>query len=120
MTIIALWVFFYILILLKKKNKIESICLFLGLLFFFSVNGFSQQGLTLPANLKKDKIPFDLVNNLVIIPVEVNGAQLSFLLDSGVNTTILFGITEVDSLRVNNAKPIKVRGLGDGEGVEAT
>jgi len=119
MSTIALWVFFYILILLKKKNKIKSICLFLGLLFFFSVTSFSQQGLTLPANLKKDRIPFELVNNLVIIPVEVNGAQLSFLLDSGVNTTILFGITEVDSLRVNNAKPIKVRGLGDGEGVVA-
>jgi len=81
--------------------------------------GFSQEGLSLPEGLKKDKIPFDLVNNLVIIPVEVNGAKLSFLLDTGVNSTILFGVTEADSLRVNNARPVKIRGLGEGEGVVA-
>ncbi len=75
--------------------------------------------MTFPEGLKKDKISFELVNNLVIIPVEVNGAKLSFLLDSGVNTTILFGITEADSLRVHNTRPIKIRGLGEGVGVVA-
>lgn len=80
---------------------------------------FSQQGLKLPANVKKDKVSFQLVNNLVIVPVEVNGDKLSFLLDTGVNSTILFGITAADSLRVNNTKPIRVRGLGDGGGVTA-
>jgi hypothetical protein len=80
---------------------------------------YCQQGLVLPSNVKKSKISFELVNNLVIIPVEVNGDKLSFLLDTGVNSTILFGITEADSLRVNNAKPIKVRGLGEGAGVIA-
>jgi len=80
---------------------------------------FSQQGLKLPSELKKDKVSFELVNNLVIVPVEVNGDKLSFLLDTGVNSTILFGITEADSLRVNNAKILKVRGLGEGDGVIA-
>lgn len=88
-------------------------------MFLCFSNAYSQQGLVLPDKLNKDKISFELVNNLVIIPVEVNGAKLSFLLDSGVNTTILFGITEADSLRVNNARPIKVRGLGEGAGVVA-
>jgi len=81
--------------------------------------GYSQNGLTFSSDQKRDKIPFELVNNLVIIPVEVNGAKLSFLLDTGVNSTILFGITEADSLLVNDAKPIKVRGFGEGIGVEA-
>ena len=90
-----------------------------GILLICVTMCFSQQGLKLPSQLKKDKISFELVNNLVIIPVEVNGDKLSFLLDTGVNSTILFGITEADSLRVNNAKPIKVRGLGEGEGVIA-
>lgn len=55
----------------------------------------------------------------MIIPVEVNGDKLSFLLDTGVNTTILFGISEADSLRVKNARPLTVKGLGTGDGVVA-
>jgi len=90
-----------------------------GVLFCCLPYGFSQNGFTLPNGIKKDKISFELVNNLVIIPVEVNGKELSFLLDTGVNTTILFGITDTDTLRVNNTRPIKLRGLGEGEGVVA-
>lgn len=101
------------------KNKIRNFYFFCAVLLSSLTLGFSQDGLSLPTNVKKDKISFKLVNNLVIIPVEVNGAELSFLLDTGVNSTILFGVTEADSLRVNNAEPIKIRGLGDGEGVVA-
>jgi hypothetical protein len=90
-----------------------------GILLVCMTICYSQQGLVLPSRVNKDKISFELVNNLVIVPVEVNGEKLSFLLDTGVNSTILFGISEADSLRVNNAKPIKVRGLGEGEGVIA-
>ncbi|HZH70416.1 MAG TPA: hypothetical protein VFD80_08205, partial [Flavobacteriaceae bacterium] len=34
-------------------------------------------------NKTKDRISFELINNLILIPVEVNGVKLSFLLDSG-------------------------------------
>ena len=101
------------------KYTIRNCYIFCVLLLSCLSFGFSQEGLSLPANLKKDKIPFELVNNLVIIPVVVNGAKLSFLLDTGVSSTILFGVTEADSLRVNNARPVKIRGLGEGEGVVA-
>lgn len=104
---------------MKKKNKIRGFGIFCMVLFSCLTQGFSQDGFALPNNLKKDKIPFELVNNLVIIPVEVNGDKLSFLLDTGVNTTLLFGISEADSLRVKNARPLKVKGLGTGEGVVA-
>ena len=33
---------------------------------------------------------FKLINNLIIIPVEVNGVTLSFLLDTGVSKPIIF------------------------------
>jgi hypothetical protein len=44
--------------------------------------------------VNKVKIPFQLINNLVFIPINVNGVELTFLLDSGVKETILFSLEE--------------------------
>ncbi|MBO6605963.1 aspartyl protease family protein [Psychroserpens sp.] len=66
-----------------------------------------------------DKIRFELINNLMVIPVEVNGVELSFLLDTGVSKPILFNIANSDSLQMNNVETIYVRGLGDGKPVPA-
>jgi hypothetical protein len=79
----------------------------------------AQEGFALPKGVKSDKVPFELVNNLVIIPVELNGTKLSFLLDTGVNTTLVFGLADNDSLSLNNAIPINIRGLGAGGSIEA-
>ena len=55
----------------------------------FNLNAFSQDGFQLQ-NGKSDKIHFRLINNLIVIPVSVNGVSLSFLLDTGVSKSILF------------------------------
>jgi len=73
----------------------------------------------LPKGKKKDRISFKLVNNLTVVPVEINGKELSFLLDTGVNSTLLFTLNNADSLQMNNATPVKIRGLGDGGDIEA-
>jgi hypothetical protein len=78
-----------------------------------------QNGFFFPAGVESDRIDFELVNNLVVIPVEVNGTPLSFILDTGVRTTILFGLSQNDSIRMNNVEAIKVRGLGEGGAVDA-
>ena len=65
------------------------------------------------------KIPFELINNLVIVPLEVNGASLNFILDSGVSKPILFNLADQDSIELKNVSKITIRGLGDGEPVEA-
>ncbi len=93
----------------------------LGLLWvlFFSVLGFSQSKFVFPTNVKKDKISFKMVHNLVVIPVKVNGVQLNFLLDTGVNTTIIFSLSGIDSLALNNPKRVNLRGLGTGESIVA-
>ncbi|MDX1768565.1 MAG: PDZ domain-containing protein [Arenibacter troitsensis] len=62
---------------------------------------------------------FELVNNLIIIPIEVNGAQLSFILDSGVNKPILFNLSDKDSIQINNVSEIVIKGLGEGEPINA-
>jgi hypothetical protein len=80
---------------------------------------YSQKGFSLPSPYTKDKISFELVNNLVIIPVEINGAKLSFLLDTGVNATLLFSFENVDSVQLNNTRAVKIQGLGKGGSIDA-
>jgi hypothetical protein len=70
--------------------------------------------------VNKDKINFKLINNLIIIPVEINGVELSFLLDTGVSKPIIFNFLNLtEELQINQAEKIYLRGLGEGESVEA-
>lgn len=69
---------------------------------------------------KSKKIRFKLINNLIIVPVEVNGVELSFLLDTGVSKPIIFNYEEISGvLTLNHSKRIYLKGLGSGEPVEA-
>ncbi|WP_271405174.1 aspartyl protease family protein [Tenacibaculum soleae] len=70
-------------------------------------------------NKNKQEISFKLINNLIVIPLEINNHYLSFILDTGVSKTILFNLTENDSVGLNNIKKVFIRGLGDGEPIEA-
>lgn len=54
-----------------------------------------------------------------MIPVKVNGEKLSFILDTGVNKTILFDPTKKDSVHIANISDSMLRGLGIGESVHA-
>ncbi|MCH9659706.1 MAG: retropepsin-like domain-containing protein, partial [Bacteroidetes bacterium] len=67
-----------------------TICYLLCSCLLFISSAYGQAGFKLPTSQKKDRIQFQFLNNLVIIPVEVNGTKLSFLLDTGVNNTLLF------------------------------
>lgn len=93
--------------------------LFLMFMFVFSIFMGNAQQFQLPSSQKLQKIKFQLINNLIIIPIEVNGSELSFVLDSGVNKPILFNITDQDSLQINNVSEITIRGLGVGEPIKA-
>ena len=78
-----------------------------------------QSVFKMPEGQVKETLRFKFINNLIIIPVEVNGVELSFLLDSGVNKPILFNISENDSLQMRNIQEIYLRGLGRGEATKA-
>ncbi|WP_333574837.1 PDZ domain-containing protein [Sphingobacterium sp.] len=91
----------------------KTVFLSLALLCFFITRG--QVGFVL--NGKKNvKIPFLFVHNLVIIPVQVNGYMMNFLLDTGVKETMIFGETlkSIDSAVFVN----KFQGLGREEGLD--
>ncbi|MCB0456804.1 MAG: aspartyl protease family protein [Flavobacteriaceae bacterium] len=80
---------------------------------------FSQGKFLLPKGQEKDKIKFELLNNLVVVPVEVNGKELTFILDTGARNSMLFSLSEIDSIEVKNVSPIKIRGFGTGGTVNA-
>lgn len=89
------------------------------ILFCFSASLLAQKGFFLSDTKKRDRIPFKLVNNLPIVEVEINGTPLSFILDTGVKTTLLFSLEKADSVQLRNTSSVMLRGLGTGDAVEA-
>ena len=88
--------------------------------FFLCLESYvGAQDFQIPPDKNFEKINFELINNLMIVPVEVNGAKLSFILDSGVSSPILFNLSNKDSIQVNNVSKITLSGLGEGEPIEA-
>ncbi|WP_129656083.1 PDZ domain-containing protein [Flagellimonas olearia] len=73
----------------------------------------------MPRHKKFQKVKFELINNLIIIPVQINGSDLTFVLDSGVSKPILFNLSGQDSISINNVSEVTIRGLGDGEPMKA-
>ena len=97
----------------------KPLCIF-GFLYFFLLNtAVAQQGFFIEGNKKFFSLKFELINDLVIIPVEINGVELSFLLDTGVDSTILFSIGDKDTVNLKNTETIYLRGLGKGEPIKA-
>lgn len=79
----------------------------------------AQNGFVLDSE-KSSKVNFKLINNLIVIPVEVNGINLSFLLDTGVSKPIIFNLLNfTEKLEIKKTEKIYLRGLGEGETVEA-
>lgn len=94
--------------------------LFLAMLLLSGLGpGRAQQYLLPEGEERSGKVRFQLINNLVVIPLEVNGASLNFIMDSGVSTPILFNLADQDSIELRNVTRITIRGLGTGEPVEA-
>ncbi len=92
--------------------------IFLGI--FISCVIVSAQGKFHMNKVKSDRINFQLINNLIVFPVEVNGVELSFLLDTGVSKPIIFNFLNIsEGLQINQAERINIRGLGEGEAIEA-
>ncbi|WP_254712951.1 retropepsin-like domain-containing protein [Polaribacter sp. NJDZ03] len=88
--------------------------------FLFSLTINAQVGFTFnEGNKYRQQIKFRLINNLIVIPLEINGKELSFILDTGVNKTILFNLFENDSISLLNTRNVKLRGLGNGDAVDA-
>lgn len=83
---------------------------FVGI-FINAQNSFEVQ------DAKKTVIPFKLINNLIFIPLNVNGVDLTFLLDTGVAETSLFSL-ENKELKLTNLEKMKFSGLGGSASID--
>ncbi|MFC4162093.1 aspartyl protease family protein [Epilithonimonas zeae] len=77
----------------------------------------AQDGFVLE-NADKAVIKFKLINNLIFIPMTVNGVELNFMLDSGIAETLLFSL-ENKEVDFKNIEKITFKGLGETVSVEA-
>jgi hypothetical protein len=93
------------------KLKLFLLTCFLSIPFFV----FSQDGFQFENNKKKIVIPFKLVNNLIIISANVNDVPLNFLLDTGVEESILFSLEETEQIVFSDLQKIKIKGFGKKE-----
>lgn len=91
--------------------------LIIFLLFNFVLH--SQNDFRLPFKQNSTKIKCQLINNLIAIPVVVNNTGLSFILDTGISSTIVFSIDDTIALQHKNISKIQLRGLENDEPVEA-
>ncbi|WP_411893590.1 aspartyl protease family protein [Winogradskyella sp. A2] len=78
----------------------------------FNIHNLNAQENFILNDIRSERINFEFISNLIIIPIEVNGVELSFVLDTGVSKPILFNLSERDSIDLKNAKTFYLHGLG--------
>ncbi len=62
------------------------------------------------------EIPFEISQNLIILPLRINGSKrMNFVLDSGLSSTLITELTGIDTVSLNFAKEVRLTGLGDGD-----
>lgn len=83
------------------------------LIIFCCYHAVSQDGLKMPDDKEKIVIPFKMINNLIFIPLKINGIELYFMLDSGSETTILFSLDEINDVKFKDVEKIKLKGYGN-------
>ncbi|MEN8137343.1 MAG: hypothetical protein ABFR62_02825 [Bacteroidota bacterium] len=102
------------------KNTTVAIFFF----FFYGISvAFAQSTPNLyflENDLKYERIPFTFSGNQIIIQLQLNGSKpLNFILDSGVKTPIIIDVPQFDTIEIRDYKKIEVKGLGQGDGIEA-
>lgn len=87
------------------------------MLFCFVLFQAQSDGFQFQKELKKQVIPFKLINNLIFIPIMVNGVELTFMLDTGVSETLLFSL-ENKEVNFHKVEKVKFSGLGGNREIE--
>lgn len=69
---------------------------------------------------KSVSINFELINNLIVVPVVINDSDtLHFILDSGFNSIMISDLGMTETVVLNKARRVQLIGLGEGEPIQA-
>jgi len=88
------------------------------LLILHSLSSQGQSHFNFDHAADRVSIPFRYIRNLVLVSIKINGVDLTFLLDTGVKETILFGM-ENELISLKNPRRLKFNGLGENDGIDA-
>ena len=108
-------------------KKLGLYCLLLNLAMFVSAvalpndgHGQGKIGFVMPPKTKKIEVPFEIYNNLIVIPVTINDKlTLQFILDTGAESAILTEKLFGDLLGLNYVRQINVNAPGEMDSLEA-
>lgn len=107
----------------QQAIKIPSMSAFFGWMlvhFLFAAPACLGQSFTFKDGYKKETLDFDIIKNLMIVPLYINQkGPFNFILDTGVGTFIITDHALIDTLQLKNLTPTKVYGLGKGHEIEA-
>jgi hypothetical protein len=96
----------------RLVSWIGSPALLLSLLLLDTNPSLAQKNTT--------RLPFRLVNNLIVLSSRINGSDtLHLILDTGLKNSIICELNAGEILELEEAREIRVMGLGEGSPVEA-
>lgn len=81
------------------------------LVLLITSHASAQDGFSLADETRHETFAFQLINNLIFIPITVNGVELTFLLDTGVAETLLFSLEDKE-LKLADSERVKFSGWG--------
>jgi hypothetical protein len=93
--------------------------IFVLILFFTLATISAQNGNFWNHKKNSIKIPFELSHNLIIVNVNFNGVDLKMILDSGSEQNILFSLPEKDSIFIEDADYLQIKGVGKDSLIDA-
>lgn len=106
-------------LIFKNFVRIKGVVIIFVFCFCTSVSA-QYRGYTLEDGKEKVSFPFEIHNNLIVIPVIFNDVlKVNFILDSGVRTGIIFEKFITDYLGVDYTRRISIMGAGEEKIVEA-
>ena len=99
----------------------SSVRLTVLFMLLFQIAYGKETGFSFRQGISQIKVPIEVQNNLILIPIRINGSfEMNFILDTGVRTTILTEPVIANFLEIDSTETITVRGLGEGNAIEAS
>ena len=93
---------------------------FVLLCSLFNVHfAYGQSRFNFPDGFHKRTFSFKVINNLIVVPIKINGTEFNFILDSGVNNTILFNSDLISNFDFKNKKSINLKGFSNVASIKA-